>query len=68
MADNKIKVTCSLVFVGYTLKSPKPKYRAKIRRQVMKDSITIVGMDVHKNSISIALGCDNLKLTHLTGK
>jgi hypothetical protein len=31
------------------------EHRAKIRRQVMKDSITVVGMDVHKNSISIAL-------------
>ena len=31
------------------------KYRAIKRRQVMKDSITIVGMDVHKNSIQIAL-------------
>jgi transposase len=38
--------------MGYTLVAV-PSTEPKIRRQAMKDSITVVGMDVHKNSIQI---------------
>jgi transposase len=41
--------------VGYTLEDNQPNTEPQIRRQVVKDSITVVGMDVHKNSISIAV-------------
>ena len=39
--------------MGYTLVNEEPSTEPKIRRQVMKDSITVVGLDVHKNSIEI---------------
>src|SRR5512136_1833358 len=39
--------------VGYTLVITEPSTEPKIRRQVMKDCNTIVGLDVHKNSIEI---------------
>jgi transposase len=39
--------------MGYTLGNYKPSTEPRIRRQVMKDSITVVGLDVHKNSIEI---------------
>ena len=39
--------------MGYTLVTYEPSTEPKIRRQVMKDSNTVVGLDVHKNSIQI---------------
>jgi len=39
--------------MGYTLANEYPSTEPKIRRQVMKDSSTVVGLDVHKNSIEI---------------
>jgi transposase len=39
--------------MDYTLVNYQPSTEPKIRRQVMKDSITVVGLDVHKNSIEI---------------
>jgi transposase len=41
--------------VGYTLANNQPSTEPRIRRQAMKDSNTVVGLDVHKNSISIAV-------------
>jgi transposase len=39
--------------LGYTLVNYQPSTEPKIRRQVMKDSITVVGLDVHRNSIQM---------------
>jgi len=39
--------------VGYTWVNEEPSTEPEIRRQVMRDSITVVGLDVHKNSIEI---------------
>ena len=39
--------------MDYTLVNYQPSTEPKIRRQVIKDSITVVGLDVHKNSIEI---------------
>jgi transposase len=52
-----------LANVGYVGKDVNinPNTEPKPRRQVMKDNSTFIGMDVHKNSISIAIaqgGCD----------
>lgn len=43
------------MIVDYTVVWYKPNTEPQIRRQAVKDSITVVGMDVHKNSISIAV-------------
>jgi transposase len=45
--------------MGYTLVNEYPSTEPKIRRQAMKDSSTVVGLDVHKNSIEIVTAdCD----------
>ncbi len=41
--------------VGYSLEDNQPNTEPQIRRQAVKDSITVVGLDVHKNSITIAV-------------
>jgi transposase len=41
--------------VGYTGNLKGFHYKATQRRQVKKDNITYVGLDVHKNSIDVAL-------------
>jgi len=41
--------------VGYTLANYQPSTEPQIRRQAVRDSNTVVGLDVHKNSISIAV-------------
>ena len=55
MADNYTKVTCSLVVTGYTgIRGSQVQSHNKEAGHE-KGSIEIVGMDVHKNSISMAL-------------
>jgi transposase len=39
--------------MGYTLVNKYPSTEPKIRRQAMEDSSTVVGLDVHKNSIQV---------------
>jgi transposase len=41
--------------MDYTLANYQPGTEPKIRRQAMRDCNTVVGLDVHKNSISIAI-------------
>jgi transposase len=61
MADSK-KRDLLLEIMGYAGVKQKPGTEPQPRRQVMTNTITFIGLDVHKNSISIALattGHDN---------
>jgi transposase len=51
---NENKKDLPLMSVDYTL-AVRPSTEPKTRRQVMNNSNTVVGLDVHKNSISIAV-------------